>query len=36
VAVFAVDRESGALNFTGQWAAVGNPSMVLFVDLDVK
>ncbi|MFM7055987.1 MAG: lactonase family protein [Planctomycetota bacterium] len=33
VAVFAVDRETGGLQFTGRWAAVGNPSMVLFVDL---
>ena len=32
VAVFAVDRETGALTFTGMWAAVGNPSMVLFVE----
>jgi 6-phosphogluconolactonase (cycloisomerase 2 family) len=32
VAVFAVDRETGALKFTDRWAAVGNPSMVLFVD----
>ncbi|MFM7036859.1 MAG: lactonase family protein [Planctomycetaceae bacterium] len=32
VAVFAVNRETGALKFTGMWAAVGNPSMVLFVE----
>ncbi len=35
VAVFGVDRESGCLAFTGQYAAVGNPSMVVFAELDV-
>ncbi|MEY3173750.1 MAG: hypothetical protein RLZZ436_1664 [Planctomycetota bacterium] len=34
VAIFAVDRETGALKFTDMWAAVGNPSMVLFVDCE--
>jgi len=33
VAVFRVDRETGALEFTGAYAAVGNPSMILFLDL---
>lgn len=32
---FGVDRESGCLAFTGQYAAVGNPSMVVFVESDV-
>lgn len=35
VAVFRVDRESGGLAFTGHYAAVGNPSMVVFVEFDV-
>lgn len=33
VAVFSVDQASGKLTFTGQWAAVGNPSHVVFLDL---
>ncbi|MCA9092606.1 MAG: lactonase family protein [Planctomycetaceae bacterium] len=33
VAVFRVDRASGMLSFTGHYAGVGNPSMILFVDL---
>lgn len=33
VTVFEVDRASGGLRFTGQYAAVGNPSMVAFADL---
>lgn len=33
VAVFRVDRVSGALQFTGHYAPVGNPSIVVFVDL---
>ncbi|MBV8882011.1 MAG: beta-propeller fold lactonase family protein [Planctomycetaceae bacterium] len=33
VAAFRVDRESGALTFTGHYAAVGNPSMIAFLDL---
>jgi 6-phosphogluconolactonase (cycloisomerase 2 family) len=31
IAVFAVDKRSGKLKFTGEYAAVGNPSMVVFV-----
>jgi len=31
VAVFRVDRKDGALAFTGHYAAVGNPSMIVFV-----
>jgi 6-phosphogluconolactonase (cycloisomerase 2 family) len=33
VAVFRLDRESGRLEFTGRYAGVGNPSMILFCDL---
>ncbi len=33
VTVFRVDRKSGALNFTGQYVAVGNPSSIVFLDL---
>lgn len=33
VAVFTVDRTSGRLKFTGHYAAVGNPSMILFLNL---
>jgi 6-phosphogluconolactonase len=33
VTVFRVDRASGAISFTGHYAPVGNPSIVVFVDL---
>jgi len=33
IAVFRVDRGSGALAFTGHYAPVGNPSMLVFLDL---
>jgi 6-phosphogluconolactonase len=33
ITVFRVDRKSGGLTFTGHYAAVGNPSMVVLVDL---
>jgi 6-phosphogluconolactonase (cycloisomerase 2 family) len=33
VAIFAVDKAFGALAFTGHYAAVGNPSHVVFLDL---
>ena len=33
VAVFSVDRQTGRLNFTGHYAAVGNPSIIVFLDL---
>ena len=33
VAVFQVDRKSGRLEFTNHFAAVGNPSMIVFLDL---
>jgi 6-phosphogluconolactonase len=33
IAVFRVDRATGALAFTGHYAPVGNPSMIVFLDL---
>ena len=33
VSIFRVDRKSGGLQFTGHYAAVGNPSMITFVEL---
>ncbi len=36
VAVFKVDLKSGELRFTGHYAAVGNPSMIAFVDTDAS
>jgi 6-phosphogluconolactonase (cycloisomerase 2 family) len=33
IAVFRVDRESGKLQFTGHYAAVGNPSSLVFLDM---
>ncbi len=33
VAIFKVDRQSGGLTFTGHYAAVGNPSHIVFLDL---
>jgi 6-phosphogluconolactonase (cycloisomerase 2 family) len=33
VTVFRVDRKTGGLTFTGQYAPVGNPSCVVFLDL---
>ena len=32
IAIFKVDRKTGGLNFTGQYAPVGNPSIVGFLD----
>jgi 6-phosphogluconolactonase (cycloisomerase 2 family) len=34
VAVFQVDRKTGGLSFTGQYTPVGNPSCVVFVELN--
>lgn len=31
--IFKVDRKTGSLSFTGQYVPVGNPSMLLFLDL---
>ena len=36
VTVFAVNRETGALRFTGQYTPVGNPSIVVFLDTTAK
>lgn len=33
VTCFRVNRETGALSFTGQYTPVGNPSMITFLDL---
>jgi 6-phosphogluconolactonase len=33
IAVFQVDRKTGGLKFTGQYAPVGNPSSIVFLDL---
>jgi 6-phosphogluconolactonase len=33
IAVFRVDRKTGGLNFTGYYTAVGNPSIIVFLDL---
>ena len=33
ITVFRVDRGTGGLSFTGHYAAVGNPSMIVFLDL---
>ncbi len=33
IAVFRVERRTGGLNFTGHYASVGNPSMIVFLDL---
>jgi 6-phosphogluconolactonase (cycloisomerase 2 family) len=36
IAVFAVDKSTGGLNFTGKYTPVGNPSMMVFLDLGKK
>jgi 6-phosphogluconolactonase (cycloisomerase 2 family) len=36
IAVFRVDRNTGGLSFTGHYAAAGNPSMIVFLDLAKK
>ena len=33
ITVFRVDRATGALSFTGHYTPVGNPSMIVFLDL---
>ena len=33
IAAFQVDKKTGQLKFTGQYAAVGNPSIIVFRDL---
>ena len=36
IAVFRVDRKSGGLTFTGNYTPVGNPSIIVFLDLTKK
>lgn len=36
VTLFAVDAASGRLRFTGSYTAIGNPSMILFIDLAAR
>jgi len=33
LAVFRVDKQTGGLKFTGHYSAVGNPSIIVFLDL---
>jgi 6-phosphogluconolactonase (cycloisomerase 2 family) len=33
IAVFKVNRQTGGLKFTGHYTPVGNPSIVVFLDL---
>ena len=33
IAIFRVNRQTGRLEFTGNYAAVGNPSSIVFLDL---
>src|SRR5262245_22496058 len=33
IAVFQVDRKTGSLEFTGQYTPVGNPSIIVFLEL---
>jgi len=35
IASFRIDRDTGGLTFTGQFTPVGNPSIIVFADLDV-
>jgi 6-phosphogluconolactonase (cycloisomerase 2 family) len=35
VTVFRVDRQAGGLRFTGQHTPVGNPSCIVFLDLQM-
>lgn len=34
IAVFRVDQKSGSLDFTGHYTPVGNPSIIIFLDLE--
>jgi 6-phosphogluconolactonase len=36
ITVFRVDRKTGGLNITGQYTPIGNPSMIVFLDLATK
>jgi 6-phosphogluconolactonase len=33
IAVFRVDRKTDGLSFTGRYTPVGNPSIIVFLDL---
>lgn len=33
ITVFRVDRKTGGLNFTGHYTPVGNPSIIVFLNL---
>ncbi|HYK91622.1 MAG TPA: lactonase family protein, partial [Acidobacteriota bacterium] len=33
IAIFRVNRQTGDLDFTGQYVSVGNPSVIVFLDL---
>ena len=33
IAIFRVDRDSGRLAFTGQYAAVGTPAIIVFLEV---
>jgi 6-phosphogluconolactonase (cycloisomerase 2 family) len=33
ITTFRVDKQSGVLSFTGQYTPVGNPSIIVFLDL---
>jgi len=33
ITVFRIDPKSGGLTFTGHYTSVGNPSMIVFLDL---
>ena len=33
ITVFRVDHKTGGLNFTGHYTPVGNPSIIVFLDL---
>ena len=36
IAIFRVDRKTGGLSFTGHYTPVGNPSIIVFLDLAKK
>jgi 6-phosphogluconolactonase (cycloisomerase 2 family) len=36
ITVFRADRQAGGLRFTGLYAPVGNPSSIVFLDLNKK
>ncbi|MCW0218711.1 MAG: lactonase family protein [Prosthecobacter sp.] len=36
LATFRVDKKTGSLNFTGEYTPVGNPSIIVFKELDLQ